>query len=66
MKRTTSRNTRHWSQRPQPQAPQVSRDEKTDIADTRESRETPTGLGPYEAAYDISLGYGHDRSIVVP
>ena len=22
--------------------------------------------GPYEATYDISLGYGHDRSILLP
>ncbi|HSJ31478.1 MAG TPA: hypothetical protein VK933_08595 [Longimicrobiales bacterium] len=22
--------------------------------------------GPYEASYDIALGYGHDRSILLP
>jgi hypothetical protein len=35
---------------------------------TREPRRTnvESRLGPYEAAYDISLGYGQERSIVLP
>jgi hypothetical protein len=26
----------------------------------------PPGLGPYEAAYDIAMGYGVERSIILP
>lgn len=30
-----------------------------------EDRRTPAGLGPYEMTYDVSHGYGMDRSIVM-
>lgn len=32
----------------------------------RDGHNTATGLGPYEMAYDISFGYGTERSILLP
>jgi hypothetical protein len=32
----------------------------------RDGHSTATGLGPYEMTYDISFGYGTDRSILLP
>jgi hypothetical protein len=30
------------------------------------SQSVEAGMGPYEVRYDISLGYGHDRPILIP
>jgi hypothetical protein len=35
------------------------------VNDPRRS-DAPAGLGPYESQYDVSLGYGQDRSILLP
>lgn len=66
MKRKTQRRTGRWSDRP------AKVEVASPYADTKSPAREPrrldpgSGLGPYEASYDISLGYGHDRSIIVP
>lgn len=66
MKRKTQRATGRWSDRPG----------RIDVVSPytgakptpRDPRGTDhiSGPGPYEASYDITLGYAHDRSIVLP
>jgi hypothetical protein len=66
MNRKTKRRTTRWADRP-PQLEVASpyTDRKPVSRDPR-STDHIAGPGPYEANYDIALGYGHDRSIVLP
>jgi hypothetical protein len=66
MKRRTERRTGRWTERP-------GRVEVVSPYSDGERPSTPVrmtdriaGPGPYEAQYDIALGYGHDRSIILP
>lgn len=66
MKLKSQRTTGRWSDRSR-QVEVVSpyTREKPSARDPR-SLDHISGPGPYEASYDIALGYGHDRSIVLP
>lgn len=66
MSRKTKKRSGHWTDRSS-QVEVVS--PYGDHAPTpREPRTVDDGArrGPYEASYDIALGYGHDRSILLP
>lgn len=64
MKRTKARRTR-WSATTKAAMPSAAEPGRGPVE--KEIRDVPAPtLGPYEAAYDISEGYAHDRSIVLP
>lgn len=66
MKRKTQRRTGRWSDRPaQVEVISPYSDGKAPPRDPR-SADVASSPGPYEASYDIALGYGHDRPIVLP
>jgi hypothetical protein len=66
MTRKTKNRSSRWSER----AGQV--EVVSPYADGKPAAREPRTLekgsraGPYEASYDVSLGYGHDRSILLP
>jgi hypothetical protein len=66
MTRKTRRRTVHWSERTR-RIETVSpyTDSERAAVDPR-SLDNITGPHPYEASYDIALGYPHDRLIVLP
>lgn len=66
MKRKTQRRTGRWSDRPgQVEVVSPYADSKSPAREPRRL-DPVSGPGPYESSYDIALGYGHDRSIVLP
>lgn len=66
MKRKTQRTTGRWTDRPgRTEVVSPYSDVRLPARDTR-TAEPVSGPGPYESSYDIALGYGHDRSIVLP
>jgi hypothetical protein len=66
MKRKTQRRTSRWSDRTvQTEVVSPYTNEKPSPREPR-TLDRISGPGPYEASYDIALGYGHDRSIILP
>ncbi|MBR9988114.1 MAG: hypothetical protein KFH98_00070 [Gemmatimonadetes bacterium] len=66
MARKTQRRIGRWSERPA----------QVEVASPYTDREPPdrnpraperaAGAGPYESSYDVSFGYSHERTIVLP
>lgn len=66
MKRKTERTTGRWSDRPSHvEVVSPYADRKPTVREARRP-DVVSGPGPYEVSYDIALGYGHDRSILLP
>jgi hypothetical protein len=66
MKRKAQGKAGRWSDRPRDvEIVSPYSDVRLPARDARTSDHIP-GPGPYESSYDITLGYGHDRSIVLP
>jgi hypothetical protein len=66
MARKSTRRVARWSDRSAPtEAP-------SPYADREPPRQTPPvldrarGAGPYESTYDVSFGYSHERTILLP
>jgi hypothetical protein len=65
-RKTQQRRTTRWSDRPgQVEVVSPYVDRKPSSREPR-SLDHISGPGPYEASYDIALGYNHDRSIILP
>ena len=63
MKPKTQRRTSRWADRPDTEIVSPYADGKP----VRDGRVHDLyGPGPYEASYDIALGYSQDRPIVLP
>jgi len=63
MKPKTQRRTSRWTERPDAEIASPYADGKP-VRDIRVN--DLYGPGPYEASYDIALGYSHDRPIDLP
>ncbi|HEX6134163.1 MAG TPA: hypothetical protein VFZ24_09370 [Longimicrobiales bacterium] len=68
MKRKAKRSTKRWSDRSTTREnTSVYRQPPRPTGETGNRQQLgESGLGPYESTYDVSLGYGHDRSIILP
>lgn len=66
MTRKTQRRTTRWSDKPgQVEVASPYTNRKPAPREPR-SLDRITGPGPYEASYDVALGYAHERSIILP
>ena len=64
MKPQTQRRTGRWIERGRAEGPTPYGEARPDPRDARP--QDIRGPSPYEIRYDISLGYSHDRSILLP
>ncbi|HEX6306900.1 MAG TPA: hypothetical protein VFZ69_01865 [Longimicrobiales bacterium] len=67
MKRNTKPKTNRWTDRPRTREKAAAYPETPGPArESARPRVRETGMGPYEATYDVSHGYGHERAIILP
>ena len=67
LKSRNGRETRHWTRATAAtRRSQKAANGKSVARDVQRKGRSELHLGPYESSYDVTLGYGFERSIVTP